>query len=195
METQSPGQVPCLSARVAKEESETSCSPVSKKSQSHQRSTSNPLPGECRERTGAKSGVGQSPCGTSRRKKTEVVLYKSQKRESSCTCTLLFEKSSFRQEIIVNPDLPHHDRLHLGVGRFCLGMVSLGATICFGYGAFLCWFGRHFALALGGRGDTSEILGVTLPYPIMMSLLVVMCVLCAFVAVYALFFPTQSDSD
>jgi Tripartite ATP-independent periplasmic transporters, DctQ component len=95
----------------------------------------------------------------------------------------------------VNPDLPHHDRLHVGVGRFCLGMVSLGVTICFGYGACLCWFGRDFARALGGRGDTSEILGVTLPYPIMMTLLVVMCVLCAFVAVYALFFPTQSESD
>jgi len=79
--------------------------------------------------------------------------------------------------------------------RFCLGILSLGAAICFGFGAYACLFARDFARALGGRGDKSQILGITLPFPMMMTLLVVLFLLSAFAAVYALFFPTQSSTE
>ena len=82
-----------------------------------------------------------------------------------------------------------------GLVRFCLGMMSLAAAICLGFGAYACVIGRDIARAFGGRGDKAEILGVSLPYSIMMTLLVGLCVLSAFAAVYTFFFPTQSSME
>jgi hypothetical protein len=79
--------------------------------------------------------------------------------------------------------------------RFCLGMVSLAAFICFAYGAYLCLFEHNFLRGFGGTGNKSELLGVTLPYPIMMSLLVVLCLISAFTAVYAFFFPPSPSIE
>jgi len=79
--------------------------------------------------------------------------------------------------------------------RFCLGMVTLAASICLGFGAYVCLVGHNFARGFGGTGDKAELLGITLPYPIMMTLLVVLCLLSAFAAIYALFFPTQSSTE
>jgi len=98
--------------------------------------------------------------------------------------------------------LDRSDQIHLeaepalrGWARFCLGILSLAAAICLGFGAYACVVGRNFARALAGRGDKAQILGITLPFPIMMTLLVVLCLLSAFAAVYALFFPTQSTEN
>jgi hypothetical protein len=77
--------------------------------------------------------------------------------------------------------------------RFCFGMVSLAASICFAYGAYLRWFNHNLIRGLGG--NKSEFLGVTLPYPIMMSLLVVLCLISAFTAVYAFFFPASQSIE
>jgi len=97
--------------------------------------------------------------------------------------------------------LDRSDQIHLeaepalrGWVRYCLGILSLGAAICLGFSAYACLFARDFARALGGRGDMSKFLGITLPFPIMMTLLVVLCLLSAFAAVYALFFPTPSEN-
>jgi hypothetical protein len=80
------------------------------------------------------------------------------------------------------------------VARFCLGMMSLGAAICLGFGAYACWLNRGIARALGGSGQKVMVLGVTLPYPMAMTLLAVLCLIFAFAAVYALFFPKQSSN-
>jgi hypothetical protein len=68
-------------------------------------------------------------------------------------------------------------------------MVCLAASICLGYGAFACLFSHDLARALGGTGDKVGLLGITLRYPIMMTLLVVLCLFSALTAVYAFFFP------
>lgn len=98
--------------------------------------------------------------------------------------------------------LHHFDQIHLeaepalrGWVRFCLGIFSLGAAICLGFGAYACLVARDIARAFGGRGDKAQILGITLPFPILMTLLVVLCLLSAFAAIYALFFPTQSSTE
>ena len=82
-----------------------------------------------------------------------------------------------------------------GLVRFCLGMMSLVAAICLGFGAYACVVGRDIARAFGGRGDKAEILGISLPYSIMMTLLLGLCVLSALAAVYTFFFPTQSSME
>src|SRR5258705_11104146 len=96
--------------------------------------------------------------------------------------------------------LNHLDQIHLeaepalrGWARFCLGILSLAAAVCLGFGAYACVVGRNFARALGGPGDKAQILGITLPFPIMMTLLGALCLLSAFAAGYALFFPPQSS--
>jgi hypothetical protein len=78
--------------------------------------------------------------------------------------------------------------------RVSLGMVCLAASICLGYGAYACSFSHYLARAVGG-GDKVELLGITLTYPIMMTLLVVLCLFSAFAAVYAFFFPPQSSIE
>ena len=75
--------------------------------------------------------------------------------------------------------------------RVCLGMVCLAASICLGFGAYVCLFNHNLARALGGTGDKAGLLGITLPYPIMMTLLVVLGLLSAFAAIFALFFPPE----
>jgi len=79
-----------------------------------------------------------------------------------------------------------------GLVRFCFGMMSFAAAICLGFCAYSCWLTRDIARALGGHGDKSKILGVTLPFPIMMTLLVIFGLVFAFAAVFAFFFPAQS---
>jgi ABC-type branched-subunit amino acid transport system permease subunit len=98
--------------------------------------------------------------------------------------------------------LDNSDQIHLeaepvlrGWVRYCLGILSLAAAICLGFGAYACFVARDIARAIGGRGDKAHILGITLPFPIMVTLLVVLCLLSAFAAVYALFFPTQSPME
>jgi len=79
--------------------------------------------------------------------------------------------------------------------RFCLGMVTLAASICLGFGAYVCLVGHNFDRGFGGTGDKAELLGITLPYPIMITLLVVLCLISAFTAVYAFFFRSQSSIE
>jgi hypothetical protein len=76
----------------------------------------------------------------------------------------------------------------LGLFRFCLGLVSLGAPIYLGCVVYLYSILRDF-------GDNAKILGVRVPYSIMIPLLAVLCLLSAFVAVYVFFFPTQSSTE
>ena len=71
-------------------------------------------------------------------------------------------------------------------------MVSLAASISFAYGAYRWWFVHN--LIPGFDGNKSELPGVTLPYPIMMTLLVVLCLISAFTAVYAFFFPRSIET-
>lgn len=78
--------------------------------------------------------------------------------------------------------------------RFCIGMASIGASICAGLGAYGCWFSRDVARAVGG-GEKAQGLGLALPYPIAITLLTILCLLSAFVAIYAFFFPTQSSTE
>ncbi len=79
-----------------------------------------------------------------------------------------------------------------GQARFCIGMLSFGAAICLGLGAYGCYINHSIARALGGWGDKANVLGVILPYPIALTFLAVLCVFSALVAVYALFFPESS---
>jgi hypothetical protein len=79
------------------------------------------------------------------------------------------------------------------MARFCLGMLSLGAALYLGLAAYGCSFNHSLALALGG-GPKAHVYGVTMPYPIAMTLLLVLCLTFAFAAVYALFFPTHSSN-
>ena len=77
--------------------------------------------------------------------------------------------------------------------RFCLGLTSLGATLCLGWTAGRCWTVWGIARALGG-GDKAELLGITLPFPIWMTLLGGVTLIFAFGAIYALFFASHSDN-
>jgi len=61
--------------------------------------------------------------------------------------------------------------------RFCLGILSFAAAICVGFGAYVCLVGHNLDRGFGGTGDKAELLGITLPYPIMMTLLLVLCLL------------------
>jgi hypothetical protein len=72
--------------------------------------------------------------------------------------------------------------------------MSLGAAIYLGCAAYWCWAVRGIIRACGGSGDKAEILGVVLPYPIGMTLLVVSRLILAFVAIYAFFIHTQSTT-
>jgi hypothetical protein len=74
-------------------------------------------------------------------------------------------------------------------------MLSFGAAICLGFGLYGCWLNRDIARALGGSGEKAQVLGVVLPYPMAMTLLAVFCLLSAFAAIYALFFPAQSPME
>lgn len=78
--------------------------------------------------------------------------------------------------------------------RFCLGVMSLGAAIYLGCTAYGCWAVRGILRACGGSGDKAEFLGVTWSYPRGMTLLVVLFLIFAFAAIYAFFFPAQSDN-
>jgi hypothetical protein len=79
--------------------------------------------------------------------------------------------------------------------RFCLGMVTLAAAICLGFAAYACLLGHNLARGFGGTGDKAELLGITLPYPVMMTLLVVLCLLSMLAAVCAFFFPSLSSIE
>jgi hypothetical protein len=79
--------------------------------------------------------------------------------------------------------------------RFCLGMVCLAVCICLGFGAYVCLVYHNLARGLGGTGDKVGLLGITLPYPIMMTLLVVLGLLSACAAVCAFFFPPRSSLE
>jgi hypothetical protein len=69
--------------------------------------------------------------------------------------------------------------------RFCLGVVSLGATIYLGVEVYACSILREF-------GDHAKILGLRVPYSLLIPVLAVLCLLAAFVTVYVFFFPAQS---
>jgi len=79
------------------------------------------------------------------------------------------------------------------MARFCLGMLSLGAALYLGLAAYGTWF-NHGLLNPSGPSQKADILGVTLQYPIAMTLLVILSLTFAFAAVYALFFPTRSSN-
>jgi hypothetical protein len=75
-------------------------------------------------------------------------------------------------------------------------MMSLGAALYLAFMAYRCWFNYGLAAAIAGANAAQkvEVLRVTMPYPIAMTLLIVLCVTFAFAAVYALFFPTRSSN-
>ena len=77
--------------------------------------------------------------------------------------------------------------------RFCLGAMSLGATLCLAWTASWCWSAWGIGRALGG-GDKAKLLGITLPYPIWLMLLGAGTLSFAFGAMYAVLFPAHSDN-
>jgi hypothetical protein len=81
--------------------------------------------------------------------------------------------------------------------RYSVGILSLGVAIFQGIFAYGCLLTREIARAVAGphAADKAQILGITFPFPLLMTLLVVLCLLSAFIAVYVLFFPAQSSAE
>jgi hypothetical protein len=79
--------------------------------------------------------------------------------------------------------------------RFCLGVMSLGIALFLGGQAYWCHELRDIFRACGGSGNTSEVFGLVLPYPIAISLLVALSLIFAFGAIFALLFPAEPTSD
>ena len=76
--------------------------------------------------------------------------------------------------------------------RCCLSVMSFGVALLLGTEAYWCPVRRRILRACGGSGDTAEIFGLTLPYPMAMTLLVVLALIFASGAIYA-FCPAKSD--
>ena len=73
--------------------------------------------------------------------------------------------------------------------RFCLGVSSLGMSVFLGYEAYWSW-----ALTLRGWGGNGlQLLGVSLSFPVGMTLLVLLGLAFALGALYAFFFASSDN--
>ena len=73
--------------------------------------------------------------------------------------------------------------------RLCFGVLSLGLAVLLGYEAYWSW-----VLTLRGWGGNGlQLLGVSLSFPVGMSLLVLLTLAFAFGAIYAFFFSRADN--
>jgi uncharacterized membrane protein len=72
--------------------------------------------------------------------------------------------------------------------RFFIALLSLGVATFLGWTAYACWaISKNW-----GRGNL-DLLGVSVPFPVGMGLLVGLALLFALGAVYAFFYPNTKN--
>ncbi len=79
------------------------------------------------------------------------------------------------------------------VARLCVSVASLGVAVLLGYQAYISWMVLVWAAAQGGASASLQVLGVTMPFSVGMTLLVSLALAFAFLAVYALFVAKLDD--
>ena len=72
--------------------------------------------------------------------------------------------------------------------RLLLSLISLGVAAYLGYTAYSCW-----AVAVNLGAGPFNFAGLSLSFPLGMSLLVVLSLLFALLAIYGLFFPNSEN--